>query len=55
MTEGTQTQPAPNTSTEHQKPGDARKPGDTLDKPGAVDRDEGDVTNRSGDDRPADR
>lgn len=29
----TTTQPAPNISTEHQKKGDARKPGDTLDKP----------------------
>ncbi|MFC3579437.1 hypothetical protein [Sphingomonas hylomeconis] len=28
----TETQPAPNISTEHQAPGDARRPGDTLDR-----------------------
>lgn len=32
-TDRTTTQPAPNISTEHQKQGDARKPGDTLDRP----------------------
>ena len=28
----TQTQPAPNISTEHQEEGDARRPGDSLDR-----------------------
>lgn len=28
----TQTQPAPNISTEHQREGDARRPSDTLDR-----------------------
>ncbi len=28
----TETQPAPNLSTEHQRTGDARKPSDTLDR-----------------------
>ncbi|SOB79558.1 hypothetical protein SAMN06297144_0615 [Sphingomonas guangdongensis] len=28
----TETQPAPNISTEHQEKGDARRPGDTLDR-----------------------
>ncbi|MEG3088019.1 hypothetical protein [Sphingomonas sp. PB4P5] len=28
----TETQPAPNISTEHQAPGDARRPGDKLDR-----------------------
>lgn len=28
----TQTQPSPNISTEHQASGDARRPGDTLDR-----------------------
>ena len=28
----TETQPAPNLSTEHQKDGDARRPSDTLDR-----------------------
>jgi hypothetical protein len=28
----TETQPAPNLSTEHQKEGDARRPSDTLDR-----------------------
>lgn len=32
MAKHTETQPAPNLSTEHQKSGDARRPGDLLDK-----------------------
>lgn len=31
-TKPTETQPAPNLSTEHQKDGDARRPSDTLDR-----------------------
>ena len=31
-TKPTETQPAPNISTEHQDKGDARRPGDTLDR-----------------------
>ncbi|MES2754630.1 MAG: hypothetical protein V4659_08195 [Pseudomonadota bacterium] len=38
-TDHTETQPAPNISTEHQAPGDARRPSDTLDR----DQDEGEA------------
>jgi hypothetical protein len=31
-TKPTETQPAPNISTEHQEKGDARRPGDRLDR-----------------------
>ena len=37
----TETQPAPNLSTEHQRPGDARRPSDTLDREQAPEADDG--------------
>lgn len=38
---GTQTQPRPNISTEHQKPGDARKPDDGLGRDQPEQQDDG--------------
>lgn len=40
-TKPTATQPSPNISTEHQAPGDARRPGETLDKDRAPEQDDG--------------
>lgn len=37
----TETQPAPNLSTEHQKAGDARRPGETLDRDQSPPEDDG--------------
>lgn len=40
----TETQPSPNISTEHQEPGDARRPGDQLDRGQPRDADSDDKT-----------
>lgn len=40
---GTDTQPSPNISTEHQDVGDARDPSDTLDRPDPEDDDRNDT------------
>lgn len=45
------TQPRPNISTEHQKPGDARRPSDTLDR----DQDGDDATDSRGQQNVEDR
>jgi len=40
----TETQPRPNISTEHQEPGDARRPGDQLDRGQSRDEESDDKT-----------